>query len=1221
MEIVLGTILGYLVGLAANLRTDAIVARREERLREQLEREDDLRKALASTRSLREELRIACAELARNRHRLGITPQEEPLWRLLSDDAFQVDLVEWLMAGGIEEGNAVKERLLRRMETVLAHTGASPEQIAFLRSGYFDALDKAVFAHPILALWRHQLTLDYLREQVAVLRRSAEEAAGVYSPQKQKAALDRYGEKSLAAWDIIDLSNLPEGDIHMATQKLLLRQLYLPLRIEVEPTKRGEAHDAVLARLEEQREARRHREASLLFTDEPDRPDRTVSRCPVGERLGASRRLVVLGDPGSGKTTMLRWMATAFLLRHKGDDEFSQIPDTQTLPSQPWIPVLTRCRDLGEVDLCCCFTDFLSQHLYKTELLPEEAEVVRAVILDRIAKGEALLLVDGLDEITNPYVRILFCQELERTAARYPDAPIVVTSRIVGYRDMPYRMGSGFEHCVIAELNREDKDLFARRWVHVTEQYQPTGEKAKRVQELLDALYSSDRIERLTGNPMLLTTLALVKRKVGKLPNRRTKLYAEAVSVLLNWNPRLYQSIEEDEAIPQLEYLAYEMCRRGVQRLTDDEVLELLEKVRAEYPNIRAIRRREPQAFLALLEARSSILIKSGGIWQNDQQKPIWEFRHLTFQEYLAARALLDGRYPSRDKTKSLAEQAAPLAGAVQIVNVGRYIPATIEEVEVSESWREALRLLVADCKDDDVDDVLLSILNPLTGEDAEKTRRTRAVLAALCLADEPNLSGQTAADVLVAFAAAVSEDVVARPKMLVSSLRIAAREVGRSSWAPLLKKCLIEECLVCPQQSRLYVSGLWGFVEFSVRGQPDADLQPWVAELVSRLHSNDQIEVISAAMAVMYAAFQGNVLPGKDLVEALLECTKSDWVKCEAAVSALFWLAGGFPDNPKEGECAFWHPTDADCQLLAELLNQAPEAERNLRRFLVHLLGKAKTNAHIKDILARLEDSDAEVRRTAFEALGQLGDKQAVQPLVAKLDDPDINVRIAAIKVLVKLGDKEAVQPLLAKLDDPRIDVRMAAIRALGQLGDKEAVLPLLAKLDEADADVRVAAIVALVMLGDKRAVPPLLANLDDPDADVRVTVIRALVKLGDEQAIEPLILLLDDLAHQVCAAAAAALTALGAARGSSALTEFLNHGSPERRKAAVEELLRMRAKPNEWVLLSQDLDGRDPWMDPSAPITETRIAAAARKLGITSQEVRYLYESIAADFHLRFA
>lgn len=166
----------------------------------------------------------------------------------------------------------------------------------------------------------------------------------------------------------------------------------------------------------------------------------------------------------------MRWIATAYLLRYRNDPSFKQIPDTQTLPDRRWIPVLIRCRDLGEADLCRSFTDFLSQHLRKTELLPYEADVMRAVILDSIAKGDALVLVDGLDEITNLQVRMMFCQELERTALRYPEAHIVATSRIVGYRDMPYRMGTGFEHGVIAELTREDKDLFARRWVEVTEQ-------------------------------------------------------------------------------------------------------------------------------------------------------------------------------------------------------------------------------------------------------------------------------------------------------------------------------------------------------------------------------------------------------------------------------------------------------------------------------------------------------------------------------------------------------------------------------------------------------------------------------------------------------------------------------------------------------------------------------------------------------------------------------
>jgi len=163
-------------------------------------------------------------------------------------------------------------------------------------------------------------------------------------------------------------------------------------------------------------------------------------------------------------------------------------------------------------------------------------------------------------------------------------------------------MGSGFEHGVIAELIREDKRQFARRWVDVTEPHQTAVERSERAQELTEAVHSNDRIERLTGNPMLLTALALVKRKVRKLPSRRNKLYAETISVLLNWNPRVHRPIEEDEVIPQLGYIAYEMCRRGVQQLTGGEALDLVDQIRKDYPHVRAIRRREPQALVALYE-------------------------------------------------------------------------------------------------------------------------------------------------------------------------------------------------------------------------------------------------------------------------------------------------------------------------------------------------------------------------------------------------------------------------------------------------------------------------------------------------------------------------------------------------------------------------------------------------------------------------------------------
>jgi HEAT repeat protein len=1325
MEIILSSILSYLIGLAANLRTSDIITRREEKLRKQLENKDTLSKAFSSTRPLRDELRAACSKLARNRSKFGVTSLEEPLWHLLRDELFQADLIEWFMAGGIEEGNAVKSRILYIIETTLTSSGASNEQIAFLKTDYFDTLDKVIFTSPVLAHWRHQLSLDYLREQVVVLRRLAEESAGVYSAEKQKETLDHYCEKALTAWDIIDLSNLPEGDIHMATQKLLLRQLYMPLRIEVEFTKYGEDDKIALVRLEEQREARRHREAGHLFMDDSDQPEYIKSRSPVGERLAASHRLIVLGDPGGGKTTMLRWMATAYLLRYKGDDAFNQIPDTQTLPDRHWIPVLIRCRDLGSDDLCRSFFDFLKQHLYKTELLPREADVMQAIILDRIAKGEALLLVDGLDEITNPYVRMMFCQELERTVARYPEVSIIVTSRIVGYRDMPYRMGSGFEHGQIAELNQEDKDLFARRWVEVTEQYQSADEKAKRVQELIDALHSNDRIERLTGSPMLLTTLALVKRKVGKLPNKRTKLYAEAVSVLLNWNPRVYQTIEEDEAIPQLEYLAYEMCLRGVQQLNDEEIFNLLEKVRAEYPHIRAIRRRESLAFLTLLEERSSILIKSGNIWQKNktQEKPVWEFRHLTFQEYLAARALLDGRYPGRDKTKTLADQVAPLAAMAsnfdswasfdlkhslgfqenihemwfrpvqtnilmqQVVEfqAGFFERFSMERVVKNpwllssrRSWRETIRLLVADCRDDDIDNVLLSILNPLPNEDSEKTAKERVELATICLADEPNVSNETAQKVLNMFVAHISKED--GRGQFTTTIDTTAAEVVRGVWGSELEHCLLDEFFRRVGADRIGPGGLLGMLQVLGK-QNECNLTAWFEYLSSCLSPPiDAKRAAMAALAIMHMAFEKKVqIP--NMAPALFALITQEPPLAHASIWALFWLSGGWvSQQPKQQ--AFWKPTSKEKSILSGIMNTISDDEVEVKRRLLHILGNspdeisrriiqdklqdphvlirhvaAEVLGYIGDkqavtsLIAKLDDPDADVRMAVIQALGKLGDKEVVKPLLAKLDDSNNSVRRATIELLGILGDKQAVTPLIARLDDPDADVQMAVIQALGKLGDKEVVKPLLAKLDDSNNSVRRATIELLGMLGDKQAIPSLIAKLDDPDANVRLAAIRALgklddkevvkplltklgdsnnsirratiellEKLGDKQAITPLILLLEDRDYRICTAAAATLKVLGSERGSDSLIKFLNHSSPEMRMAAVSQLVRIRNKSKEEILLSRNLNGLGPWLDPIAPITETRITAVALKLDITNQEVRSLYESIAADFNLKF-
>ncbi|MFF6784355.1 HEAT repeat domain-containing protein [Streptomyces sp. NPDC012510] len=1027
------------------------------------------------------------------------------------------------------------------------------------------------------------------------------EALAEYYPAgqrgKQRTGHDlerRYREVALKTCDIVDLANLPISDRDLATKELLLRSLYVSLRVGVDipPGTESQELDTKLQDIEGRRKA-------------PDGARGTAKRFSVGERLQASKRLVVLGDPGAGKSTMLRWIATAYLLRMKADPDWNQLPDAGTLPDTDWLPLLIRCREIDESKDLGSLEEIIRQHLRNYQFSDRDAESLAATLLDAIRDGRVLLLFDGLDEISHPALRAKFCRHIEQVHIAYPESSIIVTSRIVGYREMGVRITRGFEHVTVLDLTPEDKNDFAHRWCTVTE---PMMRRESAARELITDIHSTDRIERLTGNPMLLTTMALVKKKVGKLPSHRADLYREAVDVLLNWRIDVDERLDRHEALPQLQYPAYVMCDAGVQQLREDEVVETLERMREEFPTVRAALRHSTLMFLRLLERRTGILVESGHTRHNGRLVPVFEFRHLTFQEYLAGLALVERRFPGRDRRKPLADQVAVLAGQTAPMSYEGHVDAV-----VTENWREAIRLCVMSCNDDEVDDILRAIVLPPEGEQTDTTARARAVLACSCLSDEPNVGEETALEVIERFIDEVTE-TDANSFVGRSAADAAIKEVADSLWGAVLSRRVVARCLSAPEEFER-ISGVAATVLGASVPSDRAELENWVRNQTALLVEPQAEVAIEAALALMEAAYRDTIVVVPDLVPRLTALLTRGPCEANAAAWALRWA------RTTNAESGAWTPTEHELDALAEAIATIDLPPSAMSRLLTCF--DAAAGQRHPDVAPRMIEHFASatpsLRGLLVEHYATVF-PEAIDPVLSMLHHPDDAVHRSAVLLLAQMHHWRAVEPLLEQLAAGKDDyeVHAAVVLGLGRLGDRRAVKPLLEQLAGAPDLLQVDIAEALGALGDERAVEPLLSILTDPDGIPRTHVVQALARIGDPQAVEPL------RAHTRSGPSdllTVALALLGDADAQHAVQQAMTDESAVVRRDVLWSLASLETDRTLRVLLSRDHDAIFPGIDPAEEVSESVLEDYAKATRLSVDEVRARYEELSERYGLRLS
>lgn len=326
--------------------------------------------------------------------------------------------------------------------------------------------------------------------------------------------------------------------------------------------------------------------------------ERTV-RLPAEDALLTHDRVLLRGDAGSGKTTLVQWLAVT--AARSGD----RIPYV--------LPLRTLIR-AGTLPAPAAFLTAVG-----CPLTPPDGWAERV-----LSAGRGLVLVDGLDEIpaadrhrTRDWLLALI--------RAFPGNRWLLTSRPTAVRP-DWLTAEGFRELALTPMRQSDVATFVQRWHAAADAPEYEG-------KLLDALRTKRDLARLATNPLMCGLIcALHRERRGYLPTGRKDLYDAALTMLLARRDRErgMEAVElsEEAQLELLQRLAYALVLSG---RTEMEVETAEGIVQRALPSVAsAAGQGDAATVLHALLLRSGLLRRPG--------EGTLDFVHRTFQDYLGAR-------------------------------------------------------------------------------------------------------------------------------------------------------------------------------------------------------------------------------------------------------------------------------------------------------------------------------------------------------------------------------------------------------------------------------------------------------------------------------------------------------------------------------------------------------------------------------------------------------
>ncbi len=332
------------------------------------------------------------------------------------------------------------------------------------------------------------------------------------------------------------------------------------------------------------------------------------------EKALAERRLMIVGDPGAGKTTFLRRVAFEMCQADRQSKSFLSFDDGS-------LPILISIYELAgyiKGDNTAgpnAIADFLEHQAEKHNWI-----LTGEFFRQKLKNGPCRLLFDGLDEAPDRTARENMVRLIEQAAVAYPKCHFVVTTRPVTESVL-----SGFRTVHLADLGSEAIHTFLDEWSGAL--YQTEPDKAVNFRDKLkQAISSRDEIRKLAKNPVMLTVLAVLQANNRELPEHRVELYEEILTWLAKARERKPGRVKAERCLELLWILAFAMQADSGGKKRQAGKGWAADQLKSEFSS-----RREAEQFLDKEQTDSGIVVSRGAEVQ---------FWHLTFLEYLAARRI-----------------------------------------------------------------------------------------------------------------------------------------------------------------------------------------------------------------------------------------------------------------------------------------------------------------------------------------------------------------------------------------------------------------------------------------------------------------------------------------------------------------------------------------------------------------------------------------------------